>query len=133
MKDPPLDSDGDLAALNSLYNLSSGMKIPAQIPVSAAMEIIVSENSQKENEFENVLNTINANGSEYAVTLFEEVVYNKILAIKSLINSNSWKASQSAFFNFVINNSTFNGFNSEILNLSNSDRILLYNYLNQLL
>jgi mono/diheme cytochrome c family protein len=133
MKDPPLDSDGDLAALNSLYNLSSGMKIPAQIPVSAAMEIIVSENSQKENKLESALNTIIADRSEYAVTLFEEVVYNKNLAIKSLINSNGWKTSQSAFFNFVINNSTFNGFNSEILNLSGSERNLLYNYLNQLL
>ncbi len=41
MKDAPIDTDEDLAALNSLYNLSSGMKIPAQIPVAAAMKIIL--------------------------------------------------------------------------------------------
>jgi len=133
MKEPPLDSDQDLSALNSIYNLSSGMKIPAQIPVSAAMELIISENSQKENKLENVLNTISADRSKYAVTLFEEIIYNKNLALKSLINSNSWKANQSAFFNFVITNSTFNGFNSEIINLSDSDKNLLYNYLNQLI
>jgi mono/diheme cytochrome c family protein len=133
MKDPPLDSDQDLSALNSIYNLSSGIKIPAQIPVSAAMELIISENSQKENKFENALNTISADRSKYAVNLFEEIVYNKNLALKSLINSNSWRANQSAFFSFVITNSTFNGFNSEIINLSDSDRNLLYNYLNQLI
>ena len=41
MQDPPVDSDDDLSALNSLYNLSAGMELPAQIPVSAAMEIII--------------------------------------------------------------------------------------------
>jgi len=133
MKDPPLDTDQDLAALNSLYNLSSGMKIPAQIPVAAAMEIIVAENSQKENELENALNAITADRNKYAVALFEDVVYNKNLALKSLINSNNWKANQSAFLNFIVVNSTYNGFNSEIINLSDSDRNLLYNYLNQLL
>jgi len=131
MKDPPMDTDQDLSALNSLYNLSSGMKIPAQIPVAAAMEIIISENSQKENKFEKALISLSADGNKYAATLFEEIVYDKNLALKSLINSNGWKANQSAFFNFVINNSTFNGFNSEIINLSDSDRNLLYNYLNQ--
>ena len=44
MPNPPVDSDDDLSALNSIYNLSAGMEIPAQIPVSVAMEILTSEN-----------------------------------------------------------------------------------------
>ncbi len=55
MNDPPLDTDADLSALNSIYNLSSGMELPAQIPVAAAMEIISSENSQKEIKLEDAL------------------------------------------------------------------------------
>ena len=58
IKDPPLDTDDDLAALNSIYNLSSGMELPAQIPVAAAMEIISSENSQKEIKLEEAVQTI---------------------------------------------------------------------------
>ena len=133
MKDPPMDSEQDLTALNSLYNLSSGMKIPAQIPVKAAMKIMIAENSQKENELENALEKLNTEKDKYEVSLFDEVVYNKKLALSSLINSGNWKINQNAFFNFVTTNSTYNGFNSEIINLSESDRSLLFNYLSKLL
>jgi len=119
--------------LNSLYNLSSGMKIPAQIPVDAAMKIIISENSQKESELENALEKINSEKNRYEINLFDDVVYNKKLALSSLINSGNWKISQNAFFNFVTTNSTYNGFNSEIINLSETERNLLFNYLNKLL
>ncbi|HEY6437514.1 MAG TPA: cytochrome c [Ignavibacteriaceae bacterium] len=130
---PPADTDEDLSALNSIYNLSSGMKVPAQIPVAAAMEIISSENSQKEIRLETALRTINNNKNNYSVVLFEFIVEDERLALSSLINSNDWKNNQNTFFNFIVINSNYNGFNSEILNLSDSDRNLLFNYLNQLL
>lgn len=133
MKDPPVDTDEDLGALNSLYNLSSGMELPAQIPVAAAMKIISDENSQKENKLENVLRTINNNSNQYVVILFENIVDNEKLALSSLINSDKWKDNANTFFNFIILNSTYNGFNSEIINLSDTDKNLLYNYLNELL
>jgi len=133
MKDPPVDTDADLAALNSLYNLSSGMKIPAQIPVAIAMDILISENSWKHNELEDALMALSNDGNEYVASLFEDIVYDKRIALSSLINSNNWKSNESAFLNFVVLNSTFNGFNSEILNLSDSERNLLFNYLNGLL
>ena len=129
MKDPPQDSNDDLAALNSLYNLSSGMKIPAQIPVSDAIKIIVSENVQKEKKLEMALSDIENNKSQYSVLLFEDIADNEQLALSSLIKSNSWKASSDAFMNFVLENSTYSGFNTEIINLSGSDRNLLFNYL----
>lgn len=133
MKDAPLDSDADLTALNSIYNLSAGMKVPAQIPVAAAMEIIASENSQKEVKLEEALQTITIDENIYPVALFEIIVSNERLALLSLINSDQWRVSETRFFNFVLLNSNYNGFNSEIINLSNSDKTLLFNYLNQLL
>jgi mono/diheme cytochrome c family protein len=133
MKDAPLDTDEDLAALNSIYNLSSGMEVPAQIPVAAAMEIISSESLQKEIKLEEALQIVNNDRTKYPVKLLANIVDNEKLAFSSLINSNKWKANQSAFFNFVVLNSNYNGFNSEIINLSDSDRTLLFNYLNQIL
>jgi mono/diheme cytochrome c family protein len=133
MKNAPLDTDADLAALNSIYNLSSGMEIPAQIPVAAAMEIISSENSQKEIKLEEVMRTISNDRNKYPATVLEIILDNEKLALSSLINSNNWKADENAFFNFVVLNSNYNGFNSEILNLSDSDRNVLFNYLNQIL
>jgi len=133
MKDAPADTDEDLTALNSIYNLSSGMKIPAQIPVAAAMEIISSESSQKEIKLEEALQIVNNDRNKYPVNLLENIVDNERLALSSLINSNNWKINQNAFLNFIVLNSNYNGFNSEIINLSDSDRTLLFNYLNQIL
>ena len=133
MKDAPLDSDADLTALNSIYNLSAGMKIPAQIPVSAAIEILTSENAQKEILLNKALLAITNNKNNYPVTLFEFIVSNQKLALSSLINSDKWRVNENAFINFVVLNSNHNGFNSEIINISESDRKQLFNYLNKLL
>ena len=133
IKDAQLDTDANLAALNSIYNLSSGMELPAQIPVAAAMQIISSENSQKEIKLEEAVRTISNDRNHYPVTLLEIIVDNERLALSSLINSDNWKPNQNAFFNFIVLNSNYNGFNSEIINLSDSDRNLVFNYLNQLL
>lgn len=130
---PTVDTDDDLSALNSIYNLSAGMKVPAQIPVAAAMEIISSENSQKEIKLEEVLQKINNDRDNYQAALFEFITNDERLAVSSLLNSNEWKNNQNTFFSFIVINSNYNGFNSEIINLSDSDRILLFNYLNQLL
>ncbi len=130
---PPVDTDDDLSALNSIYNLSAGMKVPAQIPVATAMEIISSENSQKEIKLEEVLQKINNDRDNYQAALFEFITNDERLAVSSLLNSNEWKNNQNTFFSFIVINSNYNGFNSEIINLSDSDRILLFNYLNQLL
>ena len=133
MQDPPMDSDADLEALNSLYNLSAGMNVPAQIPVTTAMQIIISENSSKQTKLENVLKIIKANRDQYTSSMFEIITYNERTALSALINSNEWKSSQNTFLNFIMINSTYNGFNSEILNLSDSDINLLYNYLIRIL
>jgi len=133
MNDPPEDTNEELIALNSLYNLSAGMKIPAQIPVEAAMRIIASENINKENKLENALKNILNNKDRHNAKLFSQITNDEKLALTSLINSNNWKTNADAFFKFVMINSTYDGFNSEIINLSAIDRNLLFNYLNHLL
>jgi len=133
MQEPPVDSDDDLSALNSLYNLSAGMELPAQIPVSTAMEILSLENAQKTTRLEDALKTIDSNRSIYSVSLFESIVDNKKLALSSMINSNNWKASDQTFLEFVALNVNQNGFNSKVFDLTDSDRNLLFSYLKQIL
>ena len=133
MQNPPEDSNDDLSALNSLYNLSSGMEIPAQIPVSAAMDILTSENTQKTNKLNDVLKTIDSNRTKYSVKLLESIVDNEKLALSSMINSNNWKASDQTFLEFVALNVNQNGFNSKVFQLSDADRNLLFSYLRQIL
>ncbi|MCK7522089.1 MAG: hypothetical protein MZV64_32625 [Ignavibacteriales bacterium] len=133
MPNPPVDSDDDLSALNSLYNLSAGMEIPAQIPVSVAMEILTSENAQKSVKLNDALRTIDNDRTKYPVKLFESIVDNEKLALSSMINSNNWKASDQTFLEFVALNVNQNGFNSKVFDLSDADRNLLFSYLKQIL
>lgn len=133
MKDPPKDSDDDLAALNQLYNLSAGMKVPAQIPVAAAMEIIVGESESKEKELDLSLKLLENYRTKYETKLLEYIVDSKKLAITALINSNDWKRSKNDFIDFITLNVNQNGFNRRVFNLSESDRNVLYNYLKQIL
>ena len=133
MPNPPEDTNDDLSALNSLYNLSAGMELPAQIPVSTAMQILSLENEQKTTRLEDALKTIDSNRSIYSVSLFESIVDNKKLALSSMINSNNWKTSEQTFLEFVSLNVNQNGFNSKVFDLTDTDRNLMFSYLKQIL
>ncbi len=133
MPNPPVDTYDDLSALNSLYNLSAGMELPAQIPVSTAMEILSLENAQKTTRLEDALKTIDSNRSIYSVSLFKSIVDNEKLALSSMINSDTWRAGETAFTDFVTVNMGQNGFSPKVNYLSDADRNLVYNYLKQIL
>ncbi|MBK9099643.1 MAG: cytochrome c [bacterium] len=130
---PPVDTDDDLSALNSLYNLASGMEIPAQIPVSTAINILTSENSGKADKLNQAINTLNTDVADYPARLFHSVVSNEKLALSSLINSENWKDGDAAFVNYVSINVNQNGFNSKVLELSVDERNTLINYLRKIL
>jgi mono/diheme cytochrome c family protein len=133
IKDAPLDSDDELTALNSIYNLSAGMEIPVQVPVSVAMEILISENAQKTNKLNNALKTIDGSRTVYTVMLFESIVENEKLALSSLVNSDVWRSGQKAFTDFVTVNIGQNGFNARATDLSDADSNLLFNYLKDII
>lgn len=132
MQNPPEDSQGDLTALDQTYNLSSGMEMPAQIPVSAAMDLIMKENQGKINKLNSAFEMINNSGNPSAV-LFKDVTSDGRLALSSLIKSDSWNANKNSFEHFVTVNVNQNGFNGRIFNLTNAEWDELYNYLKKLI
>jgi|APIni6443716594_1056825.scaffolds.fasta_scaffold25126_2 mono/diheme cytochrome c family protein len=133
MSNPPEDTNDDLSALNSLYNLAAGMEIPAQIPVATAIEIISSENATNLNKISAAINIIATDRTKYPAKLLEDIVDNKKLALSALINTNSWQVSDQAFIEFLKYNVNQNGFNSKAFQLSDVDRNALVNYLKQIL
>jgi len=133
MTNPPVDTEDDLSALNSLYNLASGMEIPAQIPVSTAIGILAAENTVKAEKLSYALNALKTDTADYSVEIFHSVVNNEKLALSSLLSSDSWKNGDAAFSNFITVNVNLNGFNSRALELSANDRITLFSYLRKIL
>ena len=133
MQDPPADTEDELVALNQLYNLSAGMEIPAQIPVSSSKEVILSEAAQELRKVEKTLNLIEMNRTKQSSKLFIYIVDNRKLAVSALVNSNKWKNNVSSFVNFITININQNGFNGRAFNLNDEEWILLYNYLNKII
>jgi len=133
MTDAPLVTDEELAALDQLYSLSEGVKIPAQIPVNSALEILALESEQKLKKIEDAIATIERDKSVQAVRIFDYVAADKKLAVSSLALSENWKESENEFINFLALNVNQNGFNGRIFNLSDDELNLLYNYIKNLL
>jgi mono/diheme cytochrome c family protein len=133
MQDPPADTDDELTALNQVYNLSAGMEIPAQIPVSSSKEIILLEAEQKNREVEKTIGLIEKHRTKQGSKLFIYIVDNKKLAVSALLNSDKWKNNISSFVNFITINVNQNGFNGRTFNLKDEEWSVLFNYLNDII
>jgi mono/diheme cytochrome c family protein len=125
---PPQDTEAELASLDQIYNLSQGKEIPAQIPVQAAMSIIIEENKVKAQNISQILAKIEEN-KEAGANLFSQVTKNKFQALVTLTSSLDWKQNEESFINLVSKNVNYNGFNDNVFNLSSNDWDVLYNFL----
>jgi mono/diheme cytochrome c family protein len=123
---PNNDSDADLQALDATYNLSSGLKLAAQIPVAKAEMIILYENENQLNKIKTIVSSINNFSNEDGYNIFNSVVKNKNIAVSFLIKNENWKQNKNIFINLVTNNVNQNGFNGKVFNLNNSDWDSLY-------
>lgn len=131
IQNPPQDSDGDLMNLDLTYNLSEGKKVPAQIPVSAAEDIIVKESSDKYQKIINVMNSIRNDSNDEGAKIFYDVTKNKIKALTVLSNSSDWMKDEQRFIDLVVNEVNQNGFNDKVFDLSGDQWDSLYKYLSK--
>ena len=133
MKDPPVDSDSDLEGLDQLYNLSAGVELPGQIPIENAEELIIKQSESKTKRVEKAFSLITKESNSGSVKLLTGVTGDLKSALSSLVNSNSWRNSESAFIDFVTINVNQNGFNGDVFNLSSTEWNTLYNYLTKII
>jgi mono/diheme cytochrome c family protein len=131
--DPPMDDEMDLFALDLLYNLSAGVKIPGQMPTESAMQLIVENNSAKFAAVDAAIEKIKQNRNSHASILIENVTDDLQLALSALENSNKWRGSEYSFIKFLTINVNQNGFNGNIFNLKSEEWNMLFNYFNNLL
>jgi mono/diheme cytochrome c family protein len=126
---PPQNSNDDLAALDLTYNLSQGKEVPAQIPVAAAINLIVSENQSTVQKAEQIVNAIDNDKSSEGAGIFNRVTKNPLQAVALLSSYSGWKDKESEFIKALTSNVRVNGFNREVFLLSEDDWTVLHNYL----
>lgn len=129
ISDPPMDDDSDLTALDKLYNLSAGMKVPGQMPVESAMQLIAENQEDKIDKINKAIEDINSASGSRTSELIINVTDDLRLALSSLENSDKWRGSENLLIRFLTLNANQNGFNGRIFNLSSNEWNTLYNYL----
>lgn len=131
--DAPKDSKDELTALDQTYNLSKGMKLFPQIPVSAAIEIMLGENDSTIRSISSLLEKIKNDKYEDGAKIFLRVVKEPTRALAILKSSTFWHQSQQNFVTVVIESINNGGFSSKVINLSSVEWNTLYNYLIKLI
>lgn len=131
--DAPQDSKDELTVLDQTYNLSKGLQISPQIPVSAAVELVANENDKKLQRIISVLQKINGDKIEKGAEIFIYVANNKIKALTTLNSATEWHQNQQKFVSLVYGGINNGGFSSKVNNLGREDWIALYNYLLKLI
>lgn len=126
--DPPEPSEENITALDEKYNLSKGKDVAAQIPVSAAMDIIINENNPKIEKINDIEKDISDSNSSEA-KLFKKVTQDQKKALASLSGSKDWIEDRSKFVNLLVNNVPENGFNRNVFKLNASQLTQLQSYL----
>lgn len=128
---PPQDSKEDLTALDQTYSLSKGMEISAQIPISAAQQIILNENKSRSEKIQLVLQKIAGYKTDRGAEIFEQVAKDKIRALNVLITSSSWKQDSGKFVSLVNASLNNGGFSNKVNSLSKDEWDMLFNYLSK--
>lgn len=130
---PDSDSEADLLALESTYNLSGGLQIPAQIPIKSAQFLLVSENQNSNVKIDSTVALIKRYQSEIGFNVFSKVVKNQKTALSFLTKNANWKQNESTFVNLIVNNVNQNGFNGSVFNLKNEEWNSLYSLMLKLI
>jgi len=130
--DPPVDTENELTGLDQLYSLSLGKEIPAQIPVAAAMNLIMEENNSTVQTLVQKVNQVSSDTNAGA-RIFNQVTSNKLRALTTLNSDKSWKQDYKKFVRTLIYNVNSNGFNNNIFKLSSFEWNALFSYMNGIL
>ncbi|MGE5859876.1 MAG: c-type cytochrome [Ignavibacteria bacterium] len=131
--DPPPVNVDNLKILDQTYNLSQEKDLPAQVPVSAAMELILKESDSSGKNISSILNkmrTAGADASENAgAKIFNGVIYDKTKALASLSSSADWEQNEHEFVNLITANAEHNGFSRKVFYLKRDEITALHKYL----
>lgn len=127
--DPPPVTDEELTTLDQLYDLSKGKFVPGQIPVADAEKLVIKETQNKVSKLTDIIEKISKDENNPGAIVFSKVINNKSRALTILLNSDTWKNNEQNFVNLLINNVDQNAFNTKVLNLTNDEWTMLYEYM----
>ena len=109
-KNYPKSTDEELKELDKTYSLSTGAKLPNQIPVKLAMEKVLSEKSSFDHRIDSIVNTINNNKTDSAAITLKRISNNLTKCITVLALDSGWNNNEKSLVDIFTTNPVQNGF-----------------------
>ncbi|MEO8665506.1 MAG: cytochrome c [Ignavibacteria bacterium] len=130
----PKDNPEDIAKLDDTYKLSEGGKLPNEIPLPVAMELVVLNYDTLKNELNNIASKLEVDvyRNDPAALIFKEIVFDRNRALNSLANDMKWNESPDVFVDFLETDPLDEGFKASVYQLSREKLNLVYQYLKNL-
>jgi len=129
--DYPKSTDAELKELDKTYSLSTGVRMPNQIPVKIAIEKILGDNLPLEYKVNSIAATIEKDTSA-AKLIFKKISKNIKKSLRSLASNSRWNENESEFVNFIGTEQIYNGFNTRIYELTPQEVSIVFQYLKNL-
>ncbi len=111
---PPI-TIAEIEGIDALYDIQRDTKAGAQIPIKAAENKVIEENSIS---VEKILHKIESDNSEGDICAFNHVVKCKRNAVLTLMENNEWQTSTDAFYKLITSNTQQNGFKPSVARMS---------------
>lgn len=128
----PEVTNDELQQLDKTYSLSSGVKQPNQIPVKLAEEKVLQEYKPIEEKIKNITETIKKDTASEGAQLFKKISNNLEKSVITLVSNTKWNENETEFVNLIGNESLYNGFKTNIYELTPAQVATLYQYLKNL-
>jgi mono/diheme cytochrome c family protein len=122
---PPVDAEQDIAALESLYQLSKGTTIAAQVPIATATKLMIAEKKSSLDALRNVVVTL-ADASTPGAVLFMRETGDPERAARAVRANASRMAALDDFIRIVSADPVELGFKSSVARLSRENWAAMY-------
>src|SRR4030095_2058749 len=131
-KNYPKASDEELKELDKTYSLSTGAKLPNQIPVTMAMDKILKEKNPFDHRIDTMKFLVNNNKTDSGAVILKSISNNLTKSLTVLALDSSWNANEKSLVDMFIQNPVQNGFRAKAYALTARELSLLHAYLRNL-
>jgi mono/diheme cytochrome c family protein len=128
----PEITDDELQQLDKTYSLSKGVKQPNQIPVSLAIKKVLQEYKPTEEKIKKISEKIESDSASEGALLFKKISTNVEKSVITLVSNAKWNENENEFVKLISNESIYNGFRTNVYELTPAQVSALYGYLKNL-
>jgi hypothetical protein len=119
---PPI-TQVQLDSIDQKYSLTKGVKMPNQIPVKLAMELLLKENMTIDQKVASMVKAVNENKTDTSAIVFKSITSNMTKALTVLAQDSTWQNNEASLVKIFDNNPVQNGFKARASYMLNAQQL----------